>query len=247
MRFWHSGFPGAQALFNFSLMEWIQQLDQSLLLFLNSFHNNFWDKAVTLFTSKEIWIPFYLMIVYLIIKTYKKNSIYILILIGLSIALSDQFSGLIKNSVQRLRPTHDPVLGDLVHNIYNRGGAYGYFSAHASNTFTIAIIAARLFKNHLFTVLIFIWAVLVSYTRIYLGLHYPGDVITGWIWGLLTGLAFYQLMLIIQRRYFKSSLPEITKTGITRQDSIHMLLFVMIYVVTILVTINRLTKYQFLN
>lgn len=228
-------------------MEGIQQIDQSLLLFLNSFYNSFWDKAITLFTSKEIWIPFYLLIVYVIIKTYKKNSIYILILIGLSIALSDQFSGLIKNFVQRFRPTHDPVLGNLVHNIYNRGGTFGFFSSHASNSFTIAIIAARLFKNKLFTILIFSWAILVSYTRIYLGLHYPGDVLTGWIWGILTGLAFYQLMVIFQRRYFKSSLPEIAKTSITRQDSIQLLLFVIIYVATILVTINRLTKYQFFS
>jgi undecaprenyl-diphosphatase len=228
-------------------MESIQQIDQSLLLFLNSFHNSFWDKAITIFTSKEIWIPFYLLIVYVIVKTYKKNSIYILVLIGLSITLSDQFSGLIKDSVQRLRPTHDPVLGDLVHNIYNRGGTFGFFSSHASNSFTIAVIAARLFKNHLFSILIFSWAVLVSYTRIYLGLHYPGDVLTGWIWGILTGLVFYQLMVIVQRKYFKSVLPELGKTSISRENSIQMLLFVIIYVATILVTINRLTKYQFFS
>lgn len=228
-------------------MEVIQQIDQSLLLFLNSFHNSFWDKAITIFTSKEIWIPFYLLIVYVIVKTYKKNSIYILILIGLSIALSDQFSGLIKDSVQRLRPTHDPVLGDLVHNIYNRGGTFGFFSSHASNSFTIAVIAARLFKNRLFSILIFSWAILVSYTRIYLGLHYPGDILTGWAWGILIGLAFYQLMVIVQRKYFKSVLPELQKTSISRENSIQLLLFVMIYVATILVTINRLTKYQFFS
>lgn len=235
--------------FNFRhfFMEVIKQIDQSLLLFLNSFHNSFWDKAVTLFTSSEIWIPFYLLIVYVIIKTYKKNSIYILILIALSIAVSDQFSGLIKNSVQRLRPTHDPVLGNLVYNIYNKGGMFSFFSAHAANTFTIAIIAARLFKNQLFSILIFTWAVLVSYTRIYLGLHYPGDILTGWIWGILSGLAFYQLMEIVQKRYFKSTFPEISKTSISHEDSIRLFLFVIIYVATILVTINRLTKYQFFS
>ncbi len=230
-----------------SILEGIQQIDQSLLLYLNSFHNNFWDKAITIFTSTEIWIPFYLLIVYMIIKTYKKNSIYILILIALSIVVSDQFSGLIKNSVQRLRPTHDPVLGDLVHNIYNRGGMFGYFSAHAANAFTIAIIAARLFKNHLFTILIFMWAIMVSYTRIYLGLHYPGDILTGWIWGILSGLAFYQLMVFIQEKYFKSNFPEIWKTSISPTDSIRLFLFVIIYVATILITINRLTKFQFFS
>lgn len=226
-------------------MEWIKQIDQSLLLFLNSFHNAFWDKAVTLFTSIELWIPFYLLIVYVIIKTYKKNSIYILILIGLSIAFSDQFSGLIKNSVQRLRPTHDPVLENLVHNVYNRGGMFGFFSAHAANTFTLAIISAKLFKSQAFTILIFVWAILVSYTRIYIGLHYPGDIIAGWVWGFLAGLAFYQLMVFVQKKYFKSTVPPINQTAISKEDSVKLILFVIIYVATILVTINRLTKFQF--
>lgn len=226
-------------------MEVIKQIDQSLLLFLNSFHNSFWDKAVTLFTSSEIWIPFYLLIVYVIIKTYKRNSIYILILIALSIVVSDQFSGLIKNSVQRLRPTHDPILGNLVHNIYNRGGLFGFFSGHAANTFTVAMILAKLFKDRLFSFVIFVWAIFVSYTRIYLGLHYPGDILTGWIWGILSGLAFYQLMVIVQQKYFKSTFPEISKTSISREDAMRLFLFVIIYVATILVTINRLTKFQF--
>lgn len=226
-------------------MEWIKQIDQSLLQFLNSFHNAFWDKAVTLFTSSEIWIPFYLLIVYVIIKTYKKNSIYILLLIGLSIALSDQFSGLIKHTAQRLRPTHDPVLGDLVHNVYNRGGMFGFFSAHAANTFTLAIISAKLFKNQAFTILIFVWAILVSYTRVYIGLHYPGDILTGWVWGFMAGLVFYQLMVFVQKKYFKSTFPAINHTAISKEDTAKLILFVIIYVATILVTIDRLTKFQF--
>jgi len=226
-------------------MEELKQIDQSLLLFLNSFHNGFWDKAVTLFTSIEIWIPFYMLIIYVIIKTYKRNSIYILILIALSIVVSDQFSGLIKNSVQRLRPTQDPVLGSLVHNVFNRGGAYGFFSAHAANTFTMAIITAKLFKNQIYTILIFTWAILVSYTRIYIGLHYPGDILTGWIWGILTGLAFYQLMVFVQKRYFSSVFPDITRTSVSRQKLIFLVFFVIVYVLTILITIDRLTNYQF--
>ena len=227
-------------------MEFIKHIDQSLFLFLNDIHSIFWDKAMFLFSSREIWIPFYLLIVYIIVKTYKKNSIYILLLIVLSIAVSDQFSGLIKNLVGRLRPSNDPVLSNLVHIVSNyKGGAYGFFSSHASNTFTVAVIATLLFKNRTFSVVIFAWAIVVSYTRIYLGLHYPGDILTGWLWGALVGFGFYRFTIFVQQRYFKSNFPEIRKTAITRKDSIRLLLFLIIYVATILVTINRLTKYQF--
>lgn len=227
-------------------MEVIKQLDQSFFLFLNELHSVFWDKVMFLFSSREIWIPFYALIIYMIVKTYKKNSIYILILIGLSIAVSDQFSGLIKNTVERLRPSNDPTISNLVHIVNEyRGGTFGFFSSHASNSFTIAVIASMLFKRRMFTITMFIWAILISYTRIYLGLHYPGDILTGWIWGALIGYGFYQLMIFLQQRYFKSTLPDITTASISKEDALIILLFVMIYATTILVTINRLTKYQF--
>lgn len=227
-------------------MDGIKQIDQSLFLFLNELHSTFWDKSMFLFSSREIWIPFYLLIVYVIIKTFKRNSIYILILIGLSIALSDQFSVLIKNLVERLRPSNDPAISNLVHIVNNyRGGTYGFFSSHASNTFTVAVITGLLFKNRMFSLLIFTWAIVVSYTRVYLGLHYPGDILTGWLWGGLIGFGFYRLIIFVQQRYFKSNLPEIRIKAIANEEAIQLLLFVIIYTVTILVTINRLTKYQF--
>jgi undecaprenyl-diphosphatase len=231
-----------------TFMEVLKQIDQSLFLFLNDIHSAFWDKAMTLFSSREIWIPFYLLIVYIIIKTYKKNAIYILLLIGLSIAVSDQFSVLIKNLVERLRPSNDPALGNLVHVVNNyRGGTFGFFSSHASNSFTIAIITTLLFKNRIFTFLIFGWAIFISYTRIYLGLHYPGDILAGWLWGALIGYGFYKLMVFVQQGYFKSNFPEIKTKAISNEDAIQLLWFVIIYTMTILVTINRLTKYQFFS
>lgn len=227
-------------------MNGIKQIDQALFFFLNELNNAFWDKAMFLFSSREIWIPFYLLIIYFIIKTYKKNSIYILILIGISIAFSDQLSVLVKNLVERLRPSNDPAINNLVHLVKDyRGGTFGFFSAHASNTFTVAVIASMLFKNRMFSILIFAWAVMVSYTRIYLGLHYPGDILTGWIWGALVGFGFYKFMVFIQQRYFKSNLPEIKLKNIKNEEALQLTLFVIIYVGTILVTINRLTKYQF--
>jgi undecaprenyl-diphosphatase len=229
------------------ILEGIQHVDQSFLLFLNSFHNSFWDKVNILWTSIEIWIPFYVLLLYFIIKKYRRNSIYIIVILALAITISDQFSGLIKDLTQRLRPTHDPALSGVIHNILNKGGLYSFFSAHAANTFTVASITALLFRNRPYSVLIFVWAIVVSYTRIYLGLHFPLDIITGCIWGILTGFAAYKAILWTQKKYFKSMLPNISTTHITSDESVTILFFATIYIATMLLTINRLAHYQFFN
>ncbi|MFV0267132.1 MAG: phosphatase PAP2 family protein, partial [Draconibacterium sp.] len=113
------------------------------------------------------------------------KAIAALVLLALSIVIADQFSVFVKETVQRLRPTHDPDIQHLVHNVYRKGGLYGYFSSHATNTFAVAAFTARLFKNIRFQLLIYFWDALVSYTRIYLGVHYPFDVLTGALVGLL--------------------------------------------------------------
>lgn len=229
------------------ILDAIREIDQSLLLFLNSFHNSFWDKVNVLWTSKEIWYPFYALLLYFIIKKYRRNSIYIIIILALAIAVSDQFSGLIKDLTQRLRPSHDPNLNGLIHNVLNKGGLYGYFSAHAANSFTVAAFTTFLFRNRWYSILIFIWAIVVSYTRIYLGLHFPLDILTGCIWGILTGFAAYKAILWIQKKYFRSMQPDISSTYLTVEESVTFLLFLIVYVGTILITINRLAHYQFFN
>ncbi len=230
-----------------AILEAIRQIDQSLLLFLNSFHNSFWDKANILWTSKEIWYPFYALLLYFIIKKYHRDSIYIIIILALAIAVSDQFSGLVKDLTQRLRPTHDPTLNGLIHNIVNKGGLYGFFSAHAANSFTVAAFTTFLFRSRWYSILIFIWAIVVSYTRIYLGLHFPLDILTGCIWGILIGFAAYRAILWIQKKYFKSMLPDISRTNLTNKESATILFSFIIYVATMLLTINRLAHYQFFN
>lgn len=229
------------------ILEAIRQTDQTLLLFLNSFHNSFWDKANVLWTSKEIWYPFYALMVYFIIKKYRRNSIYIIIVLALAIAVSDQFSGLIKDLTQRLRPTHDPNLNGLIHNIVNKGGLYGFFSAHAANSFTVAAFTTFLFRNRWYSMLIFIWAIVVSYTRIYLGMHFPLDILTGCVWGILAGFAAYKAIIWIQKNYFKSMLPDILKTNLSNEESATILVSFIIYIATILLTINRLAHYQFFD
>jgi undecaprenyl-diphosphatase len=110
--------------------------------------------------------------------------------------------------VERLRPSHDPVIGNQIHIVNNyRGGLYGFISSHAANTFAIAVFLALLFKRKVFTISIIIWASIVSFSRIYLGVHYPGDVLCGAILG--TGLGF---LIIFVLNYTLSSKKIIAKS-----------------------------------
>ena len=117
-----------------AFISFLKELDQSLLLFLNGLHNEFWDMVMLMFTRKEIWLPLYFALGLLILKKYRIKFILIFGIVILAVVFSDQLSVLVKESVKRLRPVHDPEIGDLVHNVFRKGGLHGFFSSHASNT-----------------------------------------------------------------------------------------------------------------
>lgn len=170
------------------IFEYINHTDQQLFLFLNGMHCSFLDGVMWEVSKKTIWIPFYAVLVFFMARERKWNFWITAIAIGLTILISDQVADLIKDTVQRYRPTHDPVIGSMVHFLHNyQGGSYGFVSSHASNCFAIASFTALFFKRCWFTVVIFMWAILVSYSRIYLGVHYPMDVFCGGLVGLAAG------------------------------------------------------------
>lgn len=179
----------------------LDQWDKNSFLFLNGFHNSWWDYVITLFTLTPVWIPFYLVIVVIIVKKYGKGSLWIFIAIALLILFADQLSGILKHSVKRLRPSHDPEISQLTHIFFTKGGLYSFVSAHAANSFSFAMFFILLFKNRTFTLFIIPWALLISYTRIYLGLHYPGDILGGMILGSLIGIGIYKLLTIFERKF----------------------------------------------
>ena len=175
----------------------IEQLDKSIFLVLNGLHNPFFDVFFYNVSGRLIWVPLYLIILYLLIINFRKKSIPIIIFAFLLIVITDQLSvHLFKNIFLRLRPCHDPQLAGLVHTVNDScGGLYGFISSHAANTFAFATFIAFILRKdykYLPAILLF-WAVIVSYSRIYLGAHFPGDVLVGAIFGMLTGTGIYFL------------------------------------------------------
>lgn len=185
-------------------MEYLNKLDTELFLFLNGQHNAFFDPVMYWFSDKLIWIPMYLLIVFFIVKHYKKQGIFILIFVGLVILACDQTaSHLIKNLVLRLRPSHEPSLAGLVHlSKAGPGGLYGFVSSHAANAFGLATFSYFVLDDRFkwLKYWFFIWAVLVSYSRIYNGVHYPGDVIVAAGIGVFIGWAVAKLYQNIVNR-----------------------------------------------
>lgn len=179
------------------MLEKLKTLDTRLFLCLNGKHNAFFDPIMYWVSNKWLWIPLYVLIVILIIRAYKKRSILIFICIGILVTLSDQLSShLIKPLVGRLRPSHNPAIMDMVHlSKAGSGGMYGFVSGHATNSFALFIFLTLILNkkfNWLKYILCF-WALLISYSRIYVGVHYPGDVICGALLGSLVGFGVAKL------------------------------------------------------
>lgn len=175
----------------------IQQLievDKALLLELNGSHSVFWDGFMWVVTSTSTWIAAGAVLLYIIFKNNKIGHAFtILLMIALTITLADQIaSSICKPYFCRFRPTQDPEIMYLVHTVNGyRGGLYGFISSHAANTFGVAVFVSLLFRYWKATVMMIIWAVIPSYSRIYLGVHYPGDILFGAIEGCLVGAVVY--------------------------------------------------------
>lgn len=182
----------------------LERLDTSLFLFLNSLHTNFLDKLMWLLSDKLIWLPLYMAIMIIIIYSQKNRALFIIPILILAVVISDQVSvHLFKEVFQRLRPCHDPSLEDLVHIVNGKcGGKYGFVSSHAANTFGLAMLSSSILKRKWYTIMIIVWATLVSYSRIYLGVHYPGDILGGALLGILTGYGLYYIYQVLERKYF---------------------------------------------
>jgi len=173
-------------------MEEIIQEDKAVFLYLNNLGDSSFDQFWMLISSTWIWVPLYIIFLYFLYKSYKLRSlVFILIFLAIGATVSDQLASVFKYGVARLRPCHDPTLEHHM-RIVKCGGQYGFYSAHASNTFFLASFLSILLKNKLkwFPYAIFVWALVVSYSRIYLGVHFPIDILVGAFVGTLLGVIF---------------------------------------------------------
>lgn len=174
------------------MIEALNHTDQQWLLWLNGQHSPFFDQVMFFVSGKYEWIPLYAVILGFIIWKYRWKSIWIILAIVILITLSDQIANLLKNGVKRPRPCKDPEIGHLVVLVNNYcRGAFGFVSGHAANSFALATFVALLFRKRWVTISLVTWAAVVSYSRIYLGVHYPGDVIGGALLGILLGMTVY--------------------------------------------------------
>jgi PAP2 superfamily. len=173
----------------------LQHLDQQLFLFLNSLHTPFWDSVMHALSGRVIWAPLYLAILLYLGFTYKRKFLIILLFVILAVTLADQVSvQLFKNVFHRLRPCQEPSLSGMVHLVNGEcGGLYGFVSSHASNSFNVAFLSLMFIKRRWYTICIIIWASVICYSRVYLGVHYPGDVIFGAMVGAFIGWGVYKL------------------------------------------------------
>ncbi|NQW26849.1 MAG: phosphatase PAP2 family protein [Flammeovirgaceae bacterium] len=185
------------------MLDLLQSIDLYLLDLINGSGRPTLDPLMIWLSDKLIWIPLYLFLIYKTYAQFGRNFWLPLIFIVLTITLSDQItSGLMKPFFERLRPCRDASISFIVEIVSNCGGKYGFASSHAANTMGLATIFLFLFKKKkkLLTYGLLIWSLLVGYSRVYLGVHYPGDVLFGFAVGMLCAIFCYQSYLYFARK-----------------------------------------------
>lgn len=167
------------------MLESLLDMDQSLLLWMNSFHTTLGDVFMPIYTDKLLWIPLYLCLVFYFYKSYGKKVWWILLIFVLCVGCADFISSsIIKPWVARLRPSQVKELEGVLHIVNGyRSGRFGFVSSHAANTMVVATLFTLLTRDTLNSVVLFLWCLLNCYSRIYLGVHYPGDIVGGLVLG----------------------------------------------------------------
>ncbi|MCK5401250.1 MAG: phosphatase PAP2 family protein [Flavobacteriaceae bacterium] len=186
------------------MLEQLLQYDKELFLFLNNLGSTTWDNFWLIVTNKLTFIPMYAVLLYLMYKQLGVKTLLLLILvIAVMITFTDQVTNLFKHGFERLRPCREDGVKEFMRFIAPRCGRYGFFSGHSANTMAVAVFAGLILKPY-YKKLIFLllfWSALVAYSRIYVGVHYPLDIICGMLFGSISGFGFYKLQKYLRLRF----------------------------------------------
>lgn len=176
-------------MFDFDFPDW----DQELFMYLNSKNTPWLDPVMMLLSTYTAWFTLCILaIIYMIYKSHKEGVKGALFLAG-GLIINTVSNLVVKYMFMRPRPGQEDLLKDLIRQLEDPGSSYSFFSAHSSNSFCLAVFTTLWFKNKIYGIAIFAWALAVAYSRIYVGKHYPLDVVVGILFGLLTGYISYWL------------------------------------------------------
>jgi undecaprenyl-diphosphatase len=175
------------------MVEKILNLDRDLFIFLNGLGSERYDWFWLIVTKQASWIPIFAILLYLLYKRFGwKHSLLIMVSVAVLLTLTDQTTNLVKDHFHRLRPGNNPKLEHLM-RIVQRRNSFSFFSGHAANSMSAAVFLYLVMKPYLkYMGFIFLWPLIFAYSRIYLGLHYPLDIMCGYVWGTITGILVFQ-------------------------------------------------------
>lgn len=187
------------------MLEKLLSLDTQLLIYLNSFGSETYDSLWGIITKQEYWTPIFLFLLYVIYtKIGLKQTLYVLLFIGVLVFVTDQITNFVKDTIQRPRPCNNPEINTIIRAVQTRT-SFSFFSGHAANSLAVTTFLYLIFKDKIkYFGLFFIWPLVFAYSRIYLGLHYPLDIFTGYVCGFILGFITYKAY----QYTFKEKIPN---------------------------------------
>ncbi len=199
----------------FTILHLVNDWDTGMFLWINGWHTDYMDNFMEFYTHKFIWLPLYLSLVYVVFRNFQwKATLVWLLVVILLLVINDQLcASVLRHEVARMRPSNlDNPISSFVHVVDGyRGGRYGFPSAHAANSCGLAFYVMYVFRRTLLSITMLLWAMMMCYTRIYLGVHYVGDLFVGMMLGLVNATIIYCL--------FKRFMPHVVESFRPKDDT----------------------------